>query len=193
MRARLLTATAVAAIAALAMPAHAAAKSKTLFFDNAGGCGTDSPVPVLDTTGGGGECNPLRLGSNGSGLSLSAESYATDKKAIGYKLDTTRKLTGTVVLVCTGVLSGGGNLPGVVSANVDVTVNGMSVGSTSGGGTITDPAKGQAIPLSFTLPKSLNGKVVKSIIATVKYTSGSGICGVSYSDPIASKLVVPTK
>lgn len=193
MRARLLAITAVTAVAALSLPAHAAAKSKTLFFDNAGSCGTESPIPVLDTTGGGSECNPLRLGTNGSGLSLSAESYATDKKATGYKLDTRRKLTGTVVLVCTGVLAATGNAPGVVSANVDITVNGVGVGTTSGGGPITDPAKGQPIPISFTLPKTLNGKVVKSIVATVKYTQGSGICGVSYSDPIASKLSVPTK
>ena len=196
MRARLLATAAVAALAATAMPAHAAAKSVTLYFDNTGACGTDSPIPSLVTGGpAGSECNPARVGAQGTG-SLGSESYINaGKKTVGYKLDAARKLTGKVNLVCTGPVSGGGVnfIPGYVGAQVSISINGVQVGTASGEGAITAPDTGYAIPISMAVPKSLNGKVAKSVIATVKYTAGTGICGVAYSAPLSSSFTVPSK
>lgn len=195
MRARLAALTAIAALGAAALPAHAA-KSTTLFFDNTGSCGTEDPVPSLVTGGAGGtECNPLRAGAAGNGL-LGTEDYANSgKKTVGYKVDSARKLTGKVNLVCTGPVSGGGLdfIPGYVGADITISINGVSVGSASGGGPITAPGTGYAVPINMTIPKSLKGKVVKSVIASVEFNAGAGICGVGYTGDMASSFSIPSK
>lgn len=197
MRARLLAATAVAALAAVAMPAHAAApKSTTLFFDNTGSCGTENPIYSLVTGGAGGsECSSVQVGAQGQGL-LSTDDYAsTGKKAVGYKLDATRKLTGTVYIANFPIIGGTPveTIPGQAGAKVTISINGVVVGTASGSGQITAPNSAYAIPVNLTIPKTLNLKVVKSVIASVEYTDASGITGVSYTGATASKLVIPSK
>lgn len=197
MRARLLAATAVAAVAAVSMPAHAAApKSTTLFFDNTGSCGAEDPVYSLVTGGAGGsECSSVQAGAKGNGF-LSTDDYASSgKKAVGYKLDATRKLTGTVYIGNYPALGGTPveTIPGLTGATVTITINGVVVGSASGSGQVTTPNGAYAIPIDLAIPKSLNLKVVKTVIASVKYSDASGITGVSYSGATASKLVIPNK
>lgn len=193
MRARIAAIVSVAAVAALMTPAHAA-KSVTLYFDNTGGCGTGSPAPSLVTGGpAGSECNSVRLGAQGTG-SLGKDDYVNaGKKTVGYKIDAGRKIVGNVNLICTGVVSTTGFIPGYVGAKVTVTINGVTVGTASGEGAITAPDGHYTVPLNMTIPKSLNGKVAKSIDALVAYTAGTGICGVGYTAPHTSSFNIPSK
>jgi len=49
-----------------------------------------------------------------------------------------------------------------------------------------------AFPVDLTIPRSLNRKTVKSVIAEVSYTSGLGVTSVSYAPGSASVLNFPS-
>jgi hypothetical protein len=192
MRARLAAVAGLAALTAAAMPAHAA-KSVTLSFDRSGNCGTDTTDLVVGGAAGH-ECNSARVGTKGTGLNLTEESYVNSgRKAVGYKVDASRKITGKLNLVCTGPLAGVANLPGYAGAEVTISINGVTVGTVSGSGPITAPGGSIAVPVNLTVPKSLNGKVVKSVQAAVTFTDGLGICGMGISAPAGSSFSIPSK
>jgi hypothetical protein len=197
MRARLLAAAAAAALAAVAMPAHAAApKTVALFFDNTGSCGTQDAVYSLVIGGPtGSPCSNVQAGYGGNGF-FSEDDYTNlGRRTTGYKLDATRKLTGVVYLACYPLLNGTPvqTIPGTVGGSVTILINGVTIGTVSGTGTVTAPNATYAMPVNMTIPKSLNLKVVKSVMAVVKYTQAAGITGVSYTGASASKLVLPSR
>jgi hypothetical protein len=80
-----------------------------------------------------------------------------------------------------------------VGAKVTVTINGREIGSTTVDTVNTSPDGGAKIPISFSLPSSLNGKVVTSVSATVEFRGGLYITTVRYDDAHASMLVLPRK
>jgi hypothetical protein len=196
MRARLAVVTALAALAAAALPSHAAPKTVALYFDNTGACGTEDPVYSLVTGGpAGSPCSNVQAGAAGTGFFVHDDYTNLGKKTVGYKLDASRKLTGVVYLASYPLLNGTPvqTIPGAVGATVTISINGVTIGSVSGSGATTAPNTSYAIPVSLTIPKSLNLKVVKSVMAVVKYTQASGITGVAYTGSSVSKLVVPSK
>ncbi|MCU1603464.1 MAG: hypothetical protein JWO22_4173 [Frankiales bacterium] len=195
MRIRTLPLAAAAVLVAMAVPSHAAGGSKTLFFANEGASGTSGCTPdyVLDKAPAGSPCSSIAVGAQGTGL-LGADTFSSVKKSVGFKLNAGKALTGTVYLATYPVVSGTplNTLPGPVTADITVTINGVEVGTVSGSGQAVAPNSDVTIPLSLSIPKKLNKAVVKSVDVTVSYKTAVGITGVDYSETNSSKLVFPT-
>ena len=192
MRARLLAVSAVAALAAAAMPAHAAAKSLTLYFGNTGACGPEV-WSLTTTTNEGTECGVIKAGTQGTGA-LGTDDYVTaGKKTVGYKLDTKRKITGTINIVSlVGVTAAGQSptFPAPAAADITVSINGVPLGTIKASG-VTGPGS-LVVPVSLSIPASLRSKPVKSIDVAVKWTEAFWATTVSYSGATISKLSIPT-
>lgn len=189
---------AAAALLMTALPSQAAApKTAPLYFGNAApnGTGTCTPQYVLSAKPIGGDiCGTLTAGVNGNGL-LGSDEYSSEKKAVGFKIDGKRHVTGTVFVASYGPIAVGPlqTLPGPQGATVTVSINGKEIGSTKVDAVNTDPAGGASVPIDFAVPSTLNGKVVTSVIATVDYRSGTYITTVRYDDAHQSKLNIPKK
>jgi hypothetical protein len=195
MRMRRVAIAAATALATLSLPAQATEKVTTLYFDNAGTCGTGSPSYVLSASApAGSECSSIQAGAAGTG-SFSTDLYTSGPKAVGYALDGSRNITGTVYIASFPAVGGAlvKTVPGLVGAEVTVKVNDVAVGTIAGWGLLLGPNLAVSLPLNLAVPPGLNGKRVKSIVVSVRYTDGSGITGVSYTDPSASKLLIPTR
>jgi uncharacterized protein involved in outer membrane biogenesis len=164
----------------------------TLYFGNTGACGPE--VWSLTTTSNEGtECGVIKAGAQGSGL-LGTDDYVTaGKKAVGYKLDTKRKLTGTIhIQTLIGATAAGQTptAPAPVAADITVSVNGIQLGVIKASG-VTGPGS-LVVPVSLTIPASLKNKPVKAIDVAVKWTEAFWATTVSYSGTTISKLSVPT-
>ena len=195
MRIRTLPLAAAAALVAMAVPSHAASGSKTLFFANEGSAGASgcTPAYVLAKAPSGSPCSSIIAGAEGTGL-LGSDTFSSVKKAVGFKLNASKALTGTVYLATYPIVSGTpvNTLPGPVTADITVTINGVEVGTVTGSGQAVAPNTDVTIPITLALPKKLNKAVVKSVDVTVTYKTGLGITGVDYSEANSSKLVFPT-
>ena len=192
MRARIAALTAIAALATAAIPAHAAPKSMTLFFGNTGSCGPE--VWSLTTTPNDGtECGVIKAGANGTGV-LGTDDYITaGKKAVGYKLDTKRKITGTIYIVSlVGATVSGQSptFPAPTAATITLSANGVQIGTIQASG-LSGPGS-LTVPVSLAIPASLKGKPVKALDVAVKWTEAFWATTVSYSGATASKLSIPT-
>src|SRR4051794_18657 len=93
---------AVAAIAAFALPSQAAAKTRTLYFDDQGASNppTCTPAFVLTKTAPAepdNYCGNTRVGFAGNGF-LPPDDYSSQPSAVGFTLDAKRPVTGTVYL-----------------------------------------------------------------------------------------------
>jgi hypothetical protein len=188
---------AAVAMGAMALPSQAAT-SRTLNFDDKYTSdsvkNTCTPVWILTTAApGDGNCADIQAGENGVSPFLADDKYASVAKAVGFKIDAKRKLTGTIYIGqhapwITGTSAD--YLPGQIGADIAISMNGVALALIS----VTKPATSGilAIPVSLSIPSKLNKKVLKSLIADVKYTSGFGYMGVQYAAPNQSKLVVPS-
>jgi hypothetical protein len=195
----LLTAATVAG--ALALPASASTRTRTVYFDNQGSFPTGSCKPsyvLTKTPTFGNPCEGQTIAAGGRGASAT-DVYDSLRSAVGFKLDTSRALTGTVYVTNYGLVSGSlgpvtvpNQIGGPVGATVTIAINGVTVGSASGTG-VAAPGSAFAIPVSIKLPKSLSGKVVKDLAASVKMTTGVVLAGVTYGKSVQSKLVLPSK
>jgi hypothetical protein len=196
---------AAAAICAVALPSQAAvAKSRTVYFDDQGTasgatCKTNfvltKTAPAKPTT----YCGDAIVANGGKGYTRT-DDYVGVPTASGFKLDSSRKLTGTVyigtyppVTVGLGVASTPEYTGGPIGVDIVVTVNGVALPTVSASGTEA-PNTAFAVPVSVKLPASLNGKLIKSIDTKVTYTQGvSYVGGVSRDPGAQSKLVFPTR
>jgi hypothetical protein len=171
-----------------------AATTLQLYFSQDGGCGADTPHFIL-TTGraDGGECGSQVAGAKGKGLLLQ-DAYSLQGPARG-KVDTTRRLTGHVFIRHFAIVSTTSDpvtLPGYVSVNVEIDINGTRVGSAHYEGII--PPNGAAeVNIDLKLPASLKGASLKQVAALVDYDTTVGFTGVSHSGATASVLTVPTR
>lgn len=194
MRARLLAATAVAALAAVSVPSYAAApKSTALYFGNVGGSCSGRVFALTNTSNEGTECGVIKAGAAGNGA-LGTDGYTSNgKKAVGYKLDTKRKLTGTIhIVTLVGVTVSGTTptVPTAVAADISVYINGVPLGTIKASG-LTGTSS-LAVPVSLTIPASLKNKAVKSVQVDVKWTQAFWATTLSYTGATQSKLSVPT-
>lgn len=194
MRARILAATAVAVMAAVAVPSHAAApKSMALYFGNVGGSCADRIFALTNTSNEGTECGVIKAGAAGTGM-LGTDGYTSNgKKAVGYKLDTKRKLTGTIHIVTLVGATISGTTPTVptaAAADISVFINGVPLGTIKASGTTGTTSL--AVPISLTIPASLKNKPVKSMQIDVKWTQAFWATTLSYTGATQSKLSVPT-
>jgi len=194
MRYRLATLAAASALVAVTVPSQAAT-SKTLFFANEGVSGTSGCTPsyVLDKAATGSPCGTIKAGAGGTGV-LGSDTFSSIKKAVGFKLNAKKHLTGTVYLATYPLVSGTpiDTLPGPAAATITITINGVEVGSVDGSGQAAAPNTDVTVPIDLAIPAKLNKAVVKSVDVEVAYDTAIGITCVDYSSANSSKLVFPT-
>ncbi|MDQ1695124.1 MAG: hypothetical protein QOJ03_477 [Frankiaceae bacterium] len=189
---------AATSVGAFALPSQAAT-SRTLFFDNAGtndtaGC---TPAYVLTKTApAGSACESQTLGYGGNG-EFASDAYRSVGSAAGFKIDASRKLTGTVyitnyplVVATLGPVTSPDSTGGPAGADITIKINGVTVGKASGSG-VAAPGSAYAVRVSMKIPAKLNGKVARSIEADVDMNAGVLLTGASYGEGRQSKLVVP--
>ncbi len=192
----LLTVLAAAAVGGFAVPSQAAGVgATTLYFANEGAAGTSGCTPdyVLDKASTGNPCASIQAGYAGTG-NLAKNVYTSVRKAVGFKLSAAQHLTGTINLASYPLVSGTpvNTLPGLEGAQIDIAVNGVTVGSISASGQTVAPNTDFAVPVDLAIPASLNKKVVRSVEVTVAFKTALGLEGVDYSTANGSKLVFPT-
>lgn len=174
-----------------AMPAADAAKATTLYFANPG----DSDwTPVLQTSPDSAfHENTSSIAVNGEGLKED-DTYASGKK-LSFKVDTSRKVTGTVYAMCQQVIGANTDTQrnaGYVDLSVSFKLDNTKIGSINVAGPIP-PTMTVSQAFSFAIPASLKGKTVKRVAATVSWKTTVGVCSISYSEPGASTIVVPVR
>jgi len=195
---------AAAAIGAFALPSQAAGNAATLYFTDQGSStgATCTPAFVLVKAAPAqptNYCGNTRVGYNGNG-ELPSDDYSSQSSSVGFTLNAKKPVTGTVYLAGYPPVTGGIGpaqspryTPGPVAATITITVNGVKLPAVSSSG-VEMPNATYAIPIKVKLPASLNKKVVKSVVADVKYTSGlTYVGGVSRDTGSQSKLVFPTR
>lgn len=168
-----------------------------MYFDNQGKSGASGCTPgyVLSRDKAAGTpCEGPTLGAAGTGF-LERDVYSSLSSAVGWKLDASRRLTGTLYVANFPVVSGGvadnaRTLGGPSGATVTIKFNGIVVGTASGEG-VAAPNSAVAIPINIKLPTKLDGERVRSLEADVAITTGVGLTGVSYYGSTQSKLIVP--
>lgn len=186
---------------ATAIPAHAGSKTVNLYLANVGaqgadGCTMDPQLSLKQADGG--ECSGTFSAVNGTGI-IENDTYATTKKFAGVKVDTSRPLTGTIYVAHFPLISGGvgpattpHSLPGYVSLDVTVKLDSVKVGTKHIEGPVM-PIDGLKTDLSFTIPSSLKGKTVKKVSVAIEWTTAVGLSGITYTNPYASLVTVPTR
>jgi hypothetical protein len=185
---------AVAAVAlglcAPMLSAHAA-KSTTLYFANPG----DSAwTPMLQTLPDGSfHENSSSVVVQGQGLAAD-DTYQTGSK-LSFKVDVTRKVTGTVYAMCQQAI--GANTAtqrnaGYVDLTVVFKLDGTKIGDLALSGPIV-PTMTISKAFEFAIPAQFKNKTVKKVAAVVTWNTTVGICSISYSDPGQSQIVVPVK
>lgn len=190
---------AAAAVGFTALPSQAAGH-RTLYFDNHGKSSESTCTALYVLTPAaptGAPCEGASVGVAGNGT-FSDDVYAGSglPRAV---LDAHRPVTGTVYITNYPAFQAGlgpastpTSLGGPAGATVEITVNGVTVGTASADG-VTAPGAAVAIPVKLRLPASLDGKRLRSISASVQMTSGLLVTGVSYAKPARSRLVLPTR
>ena len=195
MRLRAVSLAAAAACVAMAVPSHAAAP-KTLYFANEGGAsaGTCTPSYVLAKAPEGNPCSSIQAGYSGNGF-LGEDVFSAVKKAVGFKLDASKPVTGVIYLATYNLFNGTpvNTVPGPMAATVNLSINGKDAGTVTVSGQATAPNSDISAPVSFKAPASLQGVVVKSVDVTVTYKTATGVVGTEYSPDHSSKLVFATK
>jgi hypothetical protein len=184
-------------VVASAVPAHAAAKTTNLYFVNNGvpaadGCTLATALSVKPQDGG--ECSGTLSGVDGNGI-FSNDSYATSKTS--FKIDASRPMTGTVYVAHFPVvnLSAGPevhSLPGYVVLDITYKIDSVKIGTQHIEGVVM-PMDGLKAPFSFKIPAALKGKTVKKVSAAVTWTTAVGLSGITYTDPYASVINLPTR
>lgn len=190
--------------AALASPVGASgrvAPTRTLYFDNLGSPTTSSctqAYALVRTPSYGHPCGNAMAVVGGDGYSYTHE-YPSLSGVTGFRVDVSRKLTGTVYLAAFPPIdynqSSGpliGTLPMMLGASIDVYVNGTQIGTSSGSG-LAKPHGTFAIPIRLSFPKSLKKVAVHSVVVDVTYTDGAGVIAVSYAKGSQSEIVFPVR
>ena len=177
-----------------------AASSRPLYFDNQGAPGQTSckiAYVLVRTSTHGHPCGHTMAVAEGRGYTYT-DQYLSMTKSTGFRLDARRHVTGTVYLSSYMYLNfntaSGPVLPtppGPLGAKVTVYVNNIEIGSASGNGVAT-PNGTVGIPVDLAIPRSLNRKTVKLVLAEVSYTTGLGVTSVSYAPGSASVLNFPS-
>jgi hypothetical protein len=173
------------------LPAQAA-KSTTLFFANPGDA---TFTPVLQTTPDAQfHESSQSVVVQGTGSSSGDDVYISNSK-LSFKVDVTRKVTGTVYAMCQQVI--GANTAtqrnaGYVDLSVAVKLDGTKIGSVALSGPIA-PTMTISAPFTFPIPASLKNKTVKKVAAYISWNTTVGACAISYSDPGQSQIVVPVR
>ena len=178
----------------------AAASSRALYFDNQGEPGQTScsaAYVLVQKSTHGHPCGHVIAVAQGTGYTYT-DQYISTTKSTGFRLDARRHVTGTIYLSSypyVNIETGSGGVlpspPGPLGAKVVVYVNNVAIGTANGSGVAT-PNGTVAFPVDLTIPRSLNRKVVKQVIAEVSYTSGLGVTSVSYAPGSASVLNFPS-
>ncbi|MDQ1712605.1 MAG: hypothetical protein QOE45_2055 [Frankiaceae bacterium] len=175
------------------LPAHAA-KSTTLFFANPG---DDKWAPVLQTTPDAiyhENSTNIVVAGQGGAFQVSDDVYASSKK-LSFKIDTSRKVTGTVYAMCQQVIAVNAATQrnaGYVDLSVSFKLDSTKIGSVALSGPVA-PTMTVSKAFSFAIPAAFKNKVVKKVTATVTWTTTLGLCSISYTDPGQSQIVIPVK
>jgi hypothetical protein len=184
-------------VVASAVPAHAAAKTTNLYFVNNGAPATDGCTLATALSlkpQDGGECSGTLSGVDGNGV-FSNDSYATSKTS--FKIDASRPMTGTVYVAHFPVINvnagpGVHSLPGYVVLDIVYKIDSVKIGTQHIEGAVM-PLDGLKADFSFKIPASLKGKTVKKVSAAVTWTTAVGLSGITYTDPYASVINLPTR
>jgi hypothetical protein len=183
-------------VVASAVPAHAAAKTTNLFFVNngvpeAGGCTLATALSLKPQDGN--ECSGTFSGVDGNGI-FSNDSYATSKTS--FKIDPSRPLTGTVYVAHFPIISSSAvkahSLPGYVVLDITYKIDSVRIGVQHIEGVVM-PVDGLKADFSFKIPASFKGKTVKKVSAAIEWTTAVGLSGITYTDPYASVVHLPTR
>jgi hypothetical protein len=184
---------AVLAVAAGAAPAHAA-KSVALYLAQTS---TDCNVPVFvivpDSTGTTTCVYLPREIYQGTGVDNTAESFTAGRRA-SYRIDASRKLTGTFALFATSGVSSPEDGAGLVAGDVTVKIARKTVGTVHVEGP-SAPNQPAVTAFSLTIPSSLNRVRTDAISVSVAwFTCVSPVgCGVKLNGPSHSRFVLPVR
>lgn len=178
-------------LCATMLPAHAGAKTTLLYFANP----ADSDfTPVLQTTPDDVfHENSTAVVVNEQGLP--ADDTYTSGKKLSFKVDVTRKVTGTVYAMCQQVIgldTATQRNAGYVDLTVAFKLDSVKLGEIAVTGPIA-PTMTVSKAFSFAIPASLKNKTVKKVSATVHWKTTVGLCSISYSDPGQSQISIPVK
>ena len=148
---------------------------------------------MLDKAPIGNPCSTPQVGVSGNGL-LVKDTFLSVKKAVGFKVSSSRHLTGVVYMATYFPLNLGpvSTLPGQISAKIDIIVNGTDLGTVNATGQTLAPNTDVSIPIDLAIPPSLNKKVVKNVEVDIAYQTATGVTGTEYSAANSSKLIFPT-
>lgn len=194
---RLLPVLVAVGLATTVLPAHAGSKTAKLYFGNTGssaasGC---TLVPALTVVPTGSECSGTIIAAQGTGLIDDPKTYTSGKKT-ALKVDTKRKLTGTIYVQHIALINTTDNtvpsLPGYFDLTVTIKLNGVTVGTVPVSGPSL-PNSALAVPFELPMPKALTNKTVTKVAATVEWNTATGLSSVTYHDPYASFLSIPVK
>ena len=188
---RLLVATTAVLCVATAMPSHAApAPAKVYLNELTDDCGAGSQNAITNSPDDGGACVIIpRLLVEGEGLANTNEAYASVKNLKKFRIDASKKLTGTFTLFgSSGLRAAGG--PANMTAIFTIKIAKKSVGKVTVSGVAT-PAAGVSQSFSLPIPAALNKVQSNSVSVSVEWVTCVGLCGVETSG--ASFMDIPTR
>lgn len=187
---RLALASAVALSFATAVPSNAAAPAKLYLNELTSDCSAGTQNAITNIPEDGGACVIIpRLLVDGQGVPSTNESFASVKQVKAFRVDASKKLTGTFSLFGSSGLRPV-NGPANVAADFTIKIAGQKVGVVRVAGVAT-PVAPVSQAFSLALPKSLNKVTTNKAVVSVEWVTCVGLCGVAVSG--ASFMTVPTR
>jgi hypothetical protein len=184
---------AVLAVAAGVAPAHAA-KSVALYLAQVS---TDCNAPVfviVPDSAGTTTCVYLpRASYQGTGVDNTAEAFASGRRAV-YRIDASRKLTGTFALFATSGIAPPEDGAGLVAGDLTIKIARKTVGTVHVEGP-SAPGQPAVTSFSLTIPASLNKVRTDAVSVTVAWSTcvAPAGCGVKLNGPSHSRFVLPVR